>query len=360
MHDRRLVRRRYYNKTYRRLVGTLLLPPLPFFPFLRVKNNNGGGDGGAYGQYHLVLCAYHEACVFMENKNNKHLDQEKPIPIVSKDELELLPTILRKIRPCDNLIARFIVPGVVENYPLLSMGDLIRLRFTEAGISNEIIGQIIDVVIKTEMVTILLLPPFDRIATPGVLPYLQAMLSTKDRCIDVGFLIDRPPIDPMLSANNAVAGGGGAVTTSSEIIPESKKKHIRRFDVRFSFLGGRGFDMAQRTLSYVLHRTRNKSTGKDHVDNLTRVLVPTLEYATSAKDVSTRSQQQMVISNWSWSTQINAAQRIAVVDIVLKNHGTSPHIIFGPAGTMSSLTSTRPTRVNDRAATGGRRVLWLL
>ena len=81
------------------------------------------------------------------------------------------------------------------------------------------------------MVTILLPPPFDRIATPGVLPYLQAVLSTKDRHIDAGFLIDRPPIDPTLSANNAVAKGGSAATTSSKIIPESKKKHIRRFDV---------------------------------------------------------------------------------------------------------------------------------
>lgn len=223
----------------------------------------------------------------------------------------------------DGVVIRTNVPGVAEDFPLVSIGDFVRLIFRNpcnANISTEVIGEVADVIVKTEEVTIRLPSPFRRRSgrpffTANSLPYLQALLHTKHAFIDASSLLQYFPRLPE--------------QIETHDIPEEERSEIFnqfRFDVRFGFLGGRGFDIVNQVLGETLSQgmTNIQSPFAHH---LVRCLAPTRMHI-SGKQGNKKANLFKIFHN-----PINKEQGKAVLDIVYNNCGGAPYIIEGPAGT---------------------------
>ena len=143
--------------------------------------------------------------------------------------------------PEDFLVIKITVPGVAEDFPLISEGDLVRLFFRPSAeeLSTEVVGEVVDVVVKTEVVTIRLPSPMQQqngrpCSTPGCLPYMRALAHTKNYFLDAERVMTSPePHEPRQ-------------------IEDSVRSAVMdkfRFDIRFGFQGGRGFDIIQSVMS---------------------------------------------------------------------------------------------------------------
>jgi hypothetical protein len=213
-------------------------------------------------------------------------------------------------------VARVDVPGVSENWPLLSMGDLVRFRFQMWDIHVEVIGEVVDIEIKSEVVAILLPSPFiGQVCSSAVVPYLQAVLTTKQHFVDASEVL-----------HTMDAGAWPA-----HDLDEKKHKQSGRFDLRFGFLGGIGFKIASAVLSQYQTGRIGESTRK--LKHLRRLVAPN---AASSKISHFSSRQRH--NDLTWRQSLNDEQRRAVLDIVHKSHGDVPYLIFGPFGTGKSLT----------------------
>ena len=112
--------------------------------------------------------------------------------------------------------------------------------------------------------------------------------------------------------------------------------HLGRFDLRFGFLGGRGFTIARNAMLPFAGGSAKS------VQHATRIIAPTLAAATNksgGKDIITPTSNRPMHRITDWVNPLNQEQKQAVVDVVLKTHTNSvPYIIVGPAGTGKSLT----------------------
>jgi len=278
------------------------------------------------------LCAYHHACMlFREDDSNvsRLLSMRKPIPMNSKERLEILPLLFRMMRPVDKIVVKIEVPGVAENYPLVSIGDIVRLRFNAVGYSNEVLGEVANVVIKTEIITVLLPPPFcqNREFSFSTLPYVQALLSSKFYIVDAQHICVPNPSThsriarPRVDADNQVG----------------------RFDVRFGLFGGVGFDISRKSLLGAVSLTEIRKADNyffNYMVHIMRCVCP-IPYKQdiweTIEDTSTDGFQNKKYT-FNWVQSVNEEQKRAVSDIVNNSHGSLPYIIFGPPGTGKTLT----------------------
>ena len=198
----------------------------------------------------------------------------------------------------------------------MSVGDLVRFRFEAIGFRNEVIGEIADVVIKTETVTVFIPTP---LFGNDLFPYIQAILHTKTHFID---------------AREILTSHGNTNHWRSQLMNETHS-HLGRFDLRFGFLGGRGFTIARNA---ILPFT---GAGTKNLQHASRIVAPTLASVTSESSrkthITTTSNRPMHSITY-WVNPLNQEQKQAVVDIVLKTHASIPYIIVGPAGTGKTLT----------------------
>lgn len=307
------------------------------------------GCGVVRGKGPSVCCAYHSAASYFEAEMGRKPPPGKPIPIRSKNLLEKLPFLFSIMNPGDNIVVKIHVSGVREDYPLISTGDLVRLQFHCPGavhLTTEVIGEVADVTVKTEEVTLRLPPPFGTLdgktkqvrgCTQGCFPYLQALLHTKD------FILDARPMLAYKLPPSAFTG------QATEISAVHRKEILdrTRFDVRFGFQGGRGFDIIRAALvraiatidarrgelpndKYVNPASRGKTSMlKDEatatiaarrdreLSNLCRVLAPSEIFVNPASCGMT----SMLKDEFDFALPINDQQRKAVFDIVNNIHG---------------------------------------
>jgi hypothetical protein len=242
----------------------------------------------------------------------------------------------------ESLIGKITVPGVAENFPLISIGDLIRLRFSSPGrgINTEVVGEVVDVVVNTEQVTIRLPSPYQTAnnATIGCLPYLQALLHTTDYVVDALPLLQFgiPHVIQAVEINDS---------NQNEMLDGS------RFDVRFGFQGGRGFDIIVQSLRKFLEPGRrpvpsnNKSKKKIKQKfilsqernelHLNRAVLPTMlkDHGMVQCDDREDRLRKEIFPPLKFQSLVNLEQQRAVTDIAYRYHGQAPYIIEGPAGT---------------------------
>ena len=236
----------------------------------------------------------------------------------------------------DSIVIKITVPGVAESYPLLTVGDFVRLVFRGGSheargreLVTEVIGEIADVVIKTEEVTLRLPSPFQYVWNPrkgphqelttyNCFPYLQALLYIED------FWIDATPI------MNALPHLPPQKKGTANKIPEDSRNNVLnrfRFDVRFGFLGGRGFDIINRSFTEATMAPVSGSYGY----HLSRCLAPIRAH------LNWHSNKNAAV--YCFQNPLNLEQRKAVMDIVCNKNGSAPYVIEGPAGTGKLLCS---------------------
>lgn len=189
------------------------------------------------------------------------------------------------------IIAYLTVPGIAENRPLVSVGDLLRLRFG----TEEVIAEVGAVTIKSETV-MLFLPlapyPFNIDAFPL---YMEALKNPKN-------------LPDEFSERH-----------------RSGSSHAGRFDVRFGLFSSRAHEIFKTVSTKALSRS---------FDQIVRVLAPT----PMLEDVQKKSARRPHLGIAEWSQDLNAEQKNAVFDIVRKNHGQAPYCIYGPPGTGKTMT----------------------
>ena len=227
------------------------------------------------------------------------------------------------------------------------MGDLVRFRFTGMDKVNEIVGEVADVVVKTEIVSVFLPPPFhEGIAIPDIFPYLQAILRTETDFVDAAALIQK---QMLLQQNLDIMQIHRHIRASSNDMFKAEKinkehKHMGHCDLRVGFLGGRGFDIVTNVLlnsvqceeQKIAPIGRNKTKGRQkETSHLSRVIAPTHLHCDS---IFRPLYGHPKPSIERWVHPLNQKQKNAILDIVLNNHGMAPYIIFGPVGTGKTLT----------------------
>jgi hypothetical protein len=236
----------------------------------------------------------------------------------------------------ENLLGKVTVAGVAENFPLISIGDLIRLRFNspEHGINTEVVGEVADVIVKTEEVTIRLPSPFQTPnVTMGCLPYLQALLQTTDYVVDAVPLLQFG-IQPSIQA------------VAINDINRKEMLDRFRFDVRFGFQGGRGFDIIVQSLRKFLEPGIRPAPSKKSKKNLevaqkrkelhlNRSLLPTRSQVNGIVRSDDREDRlkKEIFPPLKFQSLVNLEQQQAVTNIAYGYHGQAPYIIEGPAGT---------------------------
>ena len=178
----------------------------------------------------------------------------------------------------ERIIAYLNVPGVAENRPLVSIGDLVRFRFKDI----EVIGEVGDIQVKTE--TIMLFLPIPSRKIPA---YYDALMNTK---------------------------------INDEWDNSSQDPNFGRFDVRFGLFGSRAHD---------IFRTTAFSAISNKFDQVIRVMAPT----PFLHEIGKKSIRRPQIGISDWAHTLNSEQKHAVFDIVRKNHGQAPYCIYGPPGT---------------------------
>ncbi len=157
------------------------------------------------------------------------------------------------------------VPGIRENRPLVSIGDLIRFRFG----ATEVVGDVREIQVKTERVMLFLPIPLKIAKCQS---FFKALLTPKNR--------DNLPIP----------------------LEVKTLQKFERFDVRFGLFGSRGHDVFKAT---VQENAMNSA-------KLVRVLAPTPLLDNVVKRSDRRPQTG--ISKWSYDN-LNFEQKHAVFDI---------------------------------------------
>lgn len=243
--------------------------------------------------YHLAISCHDDFKGF-ESALNLQRGRGLLSRITCKRQFQRLNRILRSLwQVGERLVARIAIPGVAENRPMLSIGDSVRFRFSRNGCSCEVLGEVAEVHIKSEIVTLFLPPPLydtNNLKNNPSFPYVEALMSPKN-------------LTPVRVAD----------------------KHIGRFDVRFGQFGSRGFDIFQKSLCDAIH---SKPSG------ICRVIAPT----PLLKGIVKRSHRKECSEINEWVNPVNEEQKKAVYDIVHCYHGRAPYIVFGPPGTGKTLT----------------------
>jgi len=266
----------------------------PVVPSMKCKICSGGTSGTKDHKQKKRYCGYHLAISLHDSFNDfeSAIKRQRGRGVLSritcKKQFEKLNKILRSLgKVGERIVARISIPGVAENRPLLSIGDSVRFRFSQHGRSCEVLGEVAEVHIKSEVVTVFLPPPFSD--GNKHFPYSEALMSPK---------------------NN----------------PERvTDEHTGRFDVRFGQFGSRGFDIFQKSLSDAI---QSRPSG------ICRVIAPT----PLLKGIIKRSDRKESSEIDEWINPVNEEQKQAVYDIVHSNHGRAPYIVFGPPGTGKTLT----------------------
>ena len=231
-----------------------------------------------------VLCPYHLNQTFAYSKKNSSI-------VRTEDQFKHLPELLRQLATASTagnakIITYLSVPGLAENRPLISIGDLVRFRFG----MEEVIGEVGEVKVKTEIIMLFLPIPYDMNTCPT---YLEALMNPKNQS----------------HTNRGI-------------------NHIGRFDVRFGLFSTRAHDIFKKTgLDAVSHA----------MSQVTRVMVPTPFLNGIERKSLCRAQRHGEISRWG-NNGLNAEQQNAVFDILHKNHGQAPYCIYGPPGTGKTMT----------------------
>ncbi len=183
------------------------------------------------------------------------------------------------------IIGHLTVNGIAENRPLVVVGDLIRLRFG----SEEVIGEVRSVTTKTESITIML-----------PIPIATQTANVMNSGCNYLVALKHPRNKPGLKHNECIPNG--------------------RFDVRFGLFSMKAHDIFRHTATTLTSLNKGK---------VIRILAPT----TLLDKVQKKSQRRLQVGIAEWSNPLNAEQKHAVFDIVRKNHGEAPYIIYGPPGT---------------------------
>jgi hypothetical protein len=214
----------------------------------------------------------------------------KPSIARTQEQFKILEKSLKRgdYRYEQEIIVYLTVPGIRENRPLVSIGDLIRFRFG----ATEVVGDVREIQVKTERVMLFLPIP---LKTAKCQSFFKALLTPKNR--------DNLPIP----------------------LKVKTLKKFERFDVRFGLFGSRGHDVFKAT---VQENAMNSA-------KLVRVLAPTPLLDNVVKRSDRRPQTG--ISKWSHDN-LNSEQKHAVFDIVRENHGRAPYCIYGPPGTGKTVT----------------------
>lgn len=209
---------------------------------------------------------------------------------------------------------------MAENYPLVSNGDFVRLLFRSSGnvqMTTEVIAEVADVVLKFEEVVLKLPSPLQAgYSSVGCLPYLQSILHTSEFEVDAYQVLTALPRD---LANPFPA-------LAIEKIGEINVLDRYRFDVRFGFQGGRGFDIIQQVLDATTRGSMHPNSKIEiasHSFHVRRVLAPTkylLPTAITKRELSFDGEELKYVN------PINCQQQQAVKDILKRQHGSVPYI----------------------------------
>ena len=231
--------------------------------------------------YHKNLCLsdqYDQYRGFESFRAFESLQGAKKASIVrSKNQFQTLSHILEIMRVSNSCIIVYItIPGIAENRPLVNIGDLLRFRFG----SMEVIGEVLSVNIRNESVMIALPLPSQNENYSDL--YMNALQTPKNR----------PP-------------------------DENINIPISRFDIRFGLFSSRAHDIFKETAM---------TASNNAIDQVTRILSP----SPFLDGVQKKSNRRLQIGISEWAHDLNSEQKHAVFDIVRKNHGTAPYVIYGP------------------------------
>lgn len=201
----------------------------------------------------------------------------------SRSQFNVLKAHLSEIseyreRKDQKIIGYLKVPGIAENRPLVSVGDLLRLRFG----SEEVLAEVGAMTIKTETIMLFLPLPSKWRCSPM---YLTGLMNPKN-----------------LPREFLGRHGGSAA--------------IGRFDIRFGLFSSRAHDIFKEVF---------RKAVVDSFDQIVRVVAPT----PFLKHTQKKSVRRPHLGIAEWAHDLNAEQKHAVFDIVRKNHGEAPYIIYG-------------------------------
>jgi len=292
------------------------------------------------GEFQEELCAYHLAVVYSGFREG---GKSSLVHLNSDLLLSTFPYILTRLRPEDKLVTELSVPGLAENFPLLSIGDAVRFLFSmkKMGLRNEVVGEIIDVNVKTEKITIYLPPPLYAVKNahgrmnPLAMPYLQALLCNRLSVVDAAALVYKR-----------------VLPFHSHVRPwdASGDRHLGMFDVRFGLFGGRGFGIAASTLQESLRKCgilpleliylqldfSKEKHSSDVISNwfhLKRILAPTNNLVdrshSRTRPIEKIDSQSHLHYSQRYVAQLNEEQQIAANDIYFSRHGHVPYLLYG-------------------------------
>lgn len=229
------------------------------------------------------LCPYHKNLSFSDQYDGsfravESLQGAKKASIVrTRPQFHKLHENLEVMRVTNSCIIAYItIPGIAENRPLVNIGDLLRFRFGPM----EVIGEVLSVTIRSESVMVAL--PLPLLNEMYCELYLNALQTPKNR-----------PPDKNVN------------------IP------ISRFDIRVGLFSSRAHDIFKET---------SMTASNNAIDQVTRVLTP----SPFLEGVQKKSDRRLQIGISEWAHDLNSEQKHAVFDIVRKNHGTAPYVIYGP------------------------------
>jgi len=290
------------------------LRPIPSCPACVRRRGHGNvtnDSGSGSGNYSGALCGYHSNLELAEGYRN--FDS---FPILeSRPKASMVSTILqfdclqRNIEkltlalpspspsphaPSSSVGSRFIayisVPGVAENRPAVSIGDLVRLRFVD---ELEVVGEVSAVDIQKERIMLFLPLP----NSEG--KYLNAMMHPKNE------------------AYVRQKQGSGSGSGSSGM---NRPADFARFDVRFA-TSSRAHGVFKLAMNYAFSKS---------MEQIKRIIAPSL-FIRGIKKKHQRSSQTDF--DCAWLQNLNTQQKTAVQDILDSNHSSAPYIIYGPPGT---------------------------
>ena len=237
------------------------------------------------------MCAYHSNLMHSSQYTGvgsfplleKTQGYNKASIVRARSQFSVLKTHLYEIseyreKKDQKIIGYLKVPGIAENRPLVSVGDLLRLRFGR----EEVLAEVGAMTIKTE--TIMLFLP----------------IPCKWTCFPMYF---RGIMNPKNLPRDFIGHHGGSAD-------------IGRFDIRFGLFSSRAHDIFKEVF---------RKAVVDSFDQVVRVTAPT----PFLKHTQKKSVRRPHLGIAEWAHDLNAEQKHAVFDIVRKNHGEAPYIIYG-------------------------------
>lgn len=237
-----------------------------------------------------TLCGYHSNLELAEGYRNFDsfpiLETRPKASMVStKLQFDYLQRNMEKLSSPSSSGSRFIayisVPGVAENRPAVSIGDLLRLRFVD---DLEVVGEVSAVDIQKEKIMLFLPLP----SSQG--KYLNAIMHPKNK----GFI-------------RKEEGSGSTMNHPAD---------FARFDVRF----------ATSSRAHSVFKSAMKHSFSKSMEQIKRIIAPSL-FISGIKKKNQRSRMDC-----AWLQNLNIQQKTAVQDILESNHSSAPYIIYGPPG----------------------------